>query len=356
MLTALTGVACSSADEPSYGTAEQPIYYGSRAPSVVSLTAGEKLAIGYLSDPYGNPFCSGTLIDRDVVVTAEHCTTGSNANSIRFGVGTPEQPDAIFQVQSIREHSSRDVALLFLTEDAVSRVPRIEPLPFLRQALPNSMIGSRVEAAGYGQTHDNSTGRYFAALTLSAIDDTFYTVDGGGQRGICFGDSGGPLLVSVSGNTVVAGVESNGDSSCVDVDHLTRLDRVQDWIDSSNGDFNPNDSGQSWEDTDKPPVDGGQQTTGGNSTTGKPPGDQDTGSSTSTGSTGKPPVQEPGQETGQDVPSGDSEEEPSQDDGPLSGPIFTGCSAAQGGSIDAAWLALVPLFIGMVRRRRAARS
>ena len=353
MLTALAGVACSSADEPTYGATEQAIYYGSRAPSVVSLSAGEKLAIGYLSDPYGNPFCSGTLIDRDVVVTAEHCTTGSSANSIRFGVGTPEQPDAIFQVQSIREHSSRDVALLFLTEDAVNRVPRLEPLPFLRQALPHSLVGSRVEAAGYGQTHDNSTGRYFAALTLTGIDDTFYTVDGGGQRGICFGDSGGPLLVTVSGNTVVAGVESNGDSSCVDVDHLTRLDQVRDWIDASNGDFDPNDSGQSWEDTDKPPVDGGQQTTG-DSSTGKPPGDDDQGWNTSPDSTDKPPVQDQGQDPSQEGSSGESqEEEPGSSGGPSMGDIFTGCSAAQGGSVDAAWLGLVPLFIGMIRRRRA---
>ena len=50
----------------------QAIFYGTRDPTVVTLSQGEKLAIGYLTDSDGYPWCSGTLIDRDVVVTAQH--------------------------------------------------------------------------------------------------------------------------------------------------------------------------------------------------------------------------------------------------------------------------------------------
>ena len=331
-------IGCADSDEPTVVTQEQAIFYGSRSPRVVSLTAGEQMAIGFLSDPYGNPFCSGTLIDRDVVVTAEHCTVGSSPSTIRFGVGTPESPDALFQVQRIAEHSSRDVALLFLSEDAVARVPAIEPVPFLRQALPQSYVGQRVEASGYGQTHDNSTGRYFASLTLIEIDDVNYTVDGQGQQGICFGDSGGPLLVSIGGHTVVAGVESNGDSTCVDVDHLTRLDRVQDWIDQQNGSFDPNSDGP-YEPSvgGKPPV-GGEQPNSAPNTGDKPP--VSSGPSTDSAPTG--------------TPGGTGGDQTPDDGGDFGGISLPGCSAAGSGNIDVAWLGFIPMFLGMALRRRRA--
>ena len=337
VLSILGTAACVDQEPaPSLATQTQAIFHGSRSPQVVSLSLGEQLAIGYLADPYGNQFCSGTLIDRDVVVTAQHCTEGSSPSSIRFGVGKPEQPDGFFEVQAVREHQSRDVALLFLAEDAVSRVPQIEPLPFLRQGLPQSMVGHRVEASGYGQTHDNSTGRFFAALTLIGMDSDYYTVDGRGQQGICFGDSGGPLLVSFGGDTIVAGVESHGDSSCVDVDNLTRLDQVRDWIDQSNGSFDPNQSDPGYE-----------QDTGG-----KPPVGDQTGTSGDSG--GKPPVSGPGTEppNSGDWPSSDDPQDP-ESDWPWDGPDFSGCSAAGNGSVDVAWLALVPLMLGLARRKRA---
>ena len=339
-LSVFGSTACVE-DEPHgrLATQTQAIFHGSRSPQVVSLSLGEQLAIGFLADPYGNPFCSGTLIDRDVVVTAQHCTEGSSASTIRFGVGKPEQPDGFFEVQAIREHQGRDVALLFLAADAVSRVPQIEPLPFLRQALPQSMIGQRVEASGFGQTHDNSTGRFFAALTLIGMDSEYYTVDGGGQQGICFGDSGGPLLVSLGGETVVAGVESHGDSSCVDVDNLTRLDLVKDWIDQNNGAFDPNASDPTYEPD----------------TGGKPPADEPTEGPQDTGY--KPPVGGPGTDTPgpSDEPNSEDPQDPGSD-GPWGGPIFTGCSTAGSGTGGVLWFALVPMLLGIARRQRLGRS
>jgi len=236
---ALVFTACN-VDDSNFATVSQAIYHGSREPQVVDLTAGEKLAIGFLTDDTGDEFCTATLIDRDLVVTASHCTEEMGPRDIRFGIGNPQDPIAILSVAKISEHPNADAALLFLTRDAVSSVSQIEPLPALRAALPSTMIGQRVEAAGFGETHDSSRGLYFAALTLTEMDSVDYIVDGGGQQGICYGDSGGPLLVSLSGNTVVAGVESWGDESCVDVDHMTRLDLVTSWMDSEQASFDPN--------------------------------------------------------------------------------------------------------------------
>jgi len=172
-------------------------------------------AIGYLADPYGNAFCSGTLIESaDVVVTAQHCTTGSSTDSILFGleVREPRRP---------HPGGRHRGAPLARRRPALPRQrrrqpgPQAEPLAISARALSGAQLGSQVEAAGYGETHDGSTGRYFAALTLADMNDEFYMVDGQGQRGICFGDSGGPLLVDLGGYAVVAGVESYGDPSCV---------------------------------------------------------------------------------------------------------------------------------------------
>ena len=239
MLASLLG--CAEEELAAYAAQAQAIYHGSREPTVVHLSSGQKLAIGFLADSSGQEFCTGTLIDRDVVITASHCTEDETASQIRFGIGDPQQPRALLAVAKVAEHSSLDAAILFLRDDAVTRVPSVAPLPFLRQALPRGMVGQNVEAAGYGATHDESRGLYFVALTLIGIGQDEYDVDGHGQRGICFGDSGGPLLVSLDGNTVVAGVESWGDDSCMDQDHLTRLDLAAGWIDDQQRSFDPND-------------------------------------------------------------------------------------------------------------------
>ena len=58
-----------------------------------------------------------------------------------------------------------------------------------------------------------------------------------GEQGICYGDSGGPILWQPDADTapVLVGTEQWGDSSCVDVDHLTRVDVVAAWVDEKNG-------------------------------------------------------------------------------------------------------------------------
>jgi hypothetical protein len=306
--TAALAAACVEPLEAhELATAEQPIYYGTTTPSVVPLTAGEQMAIGFLADPWGNPFCSGTLIDRDVVVTAQHCTEGSSASSIRFGLGSPLQPRALLEVAQVVEHPTADAALLFLRDDAVSRVPEAQPLPFLRTALSASQMGTRVEAAGYGETHDGSAGRHFVSLVLARIDAEYYVVDGQGQRGICFGDSGGPLLVNVGGHVVVAGVESHGDASCVNVEYLTRLDRLVGWIDGANGGFVPGGGG----DDGKPEPS--------RAPSGRP-----------SGSPGEAP--------------------PGDDDTDFGGPYF-GCSASGSPASSAWWMAL-PLAWVVARARR----
>jgi hypothetical protein len=234
---------CAEADRSAANeveTVEFPIYNGTRDPGVVALSDGEELAIGWLhaaGDPAGI-FCTGTLVAPRVVVTASHCTTGEVARDIGFGVGLlPSEARATFAVTEIFEHPQRDAAILILAEDATLRVPGLVPIGANDEPLPTSREGTQVEASGYGQTGDpNRDGRWFAALELETVGSDLLVVNGHGERGICFGDSGGPLLGTTSGgHSAVLAVESNGDNSCVGRDNMTRLDTIAGWMNSVTG-------------------------------------------------------------------------------------------------------------------------
>lgn len=212
---------------------------GSREPQVLALLPGETLAIGWLASsarPHDNQ-CSATLVDADVVVTATHCVPHQTADEVVFGVGLdPSAPVAVFQVAQIIRHPERDVTLLRLTEDARRRVPELRPIPMNNADLDGPMgarlVGSLVDVAGYGETMDATrTGRWFAEVRVAEILPSLVVVDGEGRQGLCFGDSGGPLIIDRGeGLPVVAGVEHRGDDSCVGTDLMVRLDAVQDWI------------------------------------------------------------------------------------------------------------------------------
>lgn len=238
--------ACADTAEPVLATRLQAIVNGTRAPSVTNLSPGEEMAIGYIANASGSPFCTATLIDRDVAVTAQHCVEGTYAiDEMKFGMGDPNNPDALIQVHSAPYHGDNDIALLFLSEDAVNRVPSAEPIPFMRATPSSSLVGTTVEAAGYGDTLGSEDGKFYVTVELTEIQDDWLVVNGHGQRGICFGDSGGPLFIHVdNGEPVIAGVESHGDSSCVDQDFETRLDQNADWIDTQMGQFDPNSAPQ----------------------------------------------------------------------------------------------------------------
>lgn len=235
------GPVCAQ-DGPIYQS-QQSIRNGTRLPEAVPLTAGEQLAIGWLhtaGDPT-NAFCTATLISPLVVATAEHCTRDRNAVDMAFGIGSlPSEPLATFQVVNKAERDDVDAALLILAEDAVARVPELRPILPNRTNLDDPdeserLIGREVQVAGYGDTRSpDLVGRFFATVELKEIQDDFVVVDGRGIQGLCFGDSGGPVItLNQRRAPVMLGVEHGGDDSCLGTDYLTRLDPLSDWINNA---------------------------------------------------------------------------------------------------------------------------
>jgi len=200
------------------------VYYGTDEPTEIPLTPGQVMAIGNF---FG---CSGTVIAPTWVLTASHCSLRRGA---RFCVGTqPNNPNVCFRADRVINQPRGDMSLVELDDDATARLPGLEPIPLLTEDLDNGWIGRIVEAAGYGRDERGRSGRReFTAEPISRVRGDTLTINGEGRHGVCFGDSGGPVTaIGADGTARIAGVLSNGDSSCVGFDNYTRVDTYREWI------------------------------------------------------------------------------------------------------------------------------
>ena len=200
-----------------------PVYYGTLRPKVVPMENGEILAIG----TFGN--CSGTLITGKWVATADHCNLRKGA---RFCIGNDAgDPDTCYTAVRVVDNRNVDLTLVELERDATEDFPDLKPIGLVTADLGSDHIGKKIEAAGYGSQEDGGYGeREFAQEEITRIGSKEVTIYGDGDQGVCFGDSGGPLLIEEDGKTHIAGVLSWGDNSCLGYDHYTRLDTMRDWI------------------------------------------------------------------------------------------------------------------------------
>jgi hypothetical protein len=206
------------------------VYFGTTQPTYVPLTAGQIQAIGTFGE------CSGTFITEEWVLTAVHCSVGEGD---MFCVGTQaSNPNICFDVVEAQQHPQGDIALARVDAPLSSRLSSAQPIAILQENMDTSWIGETAEAAGYGSQEDGGYGeREFTAEPIVDVSGDSISIEGSGERGVCFGDSGGPLMVIASdGNVRVAGDLSYGDPSCTGTDTYTRVDVYRDWLTSFIGD------------------------------------------------------------------------------------------------------------------------
>ncbi|MDF1564000.1 MAG: trypsin-like serine protease [Deltaproteobacteria bacterium] len=267
LLTLLLSAACP-AEEPdgplecgdtrgTLGSGSSNIVNGDDTwdPTVVPLTDGQALAVGAIMSDTGwgwSSICTGTVVAPTVVLTAAHCVVDRRGNvqaasTFGFGIGdNTERLRAFVQpVQVVKDPwynarssgAAHDQALLIFDTPLTAEVPDLVPIPFNRTAMNAAeVLRQNVQAVGFGCIDSNcdfyNNLRYWAVEELVDLTSFDLTIDGHGVAGVCFGDSGGPLLRHFPGEGVkVIGTLSYGDPDCGNQDHYCLTDSEAHFLD-----------------------------------------------------------------------------------------------------------------------------
>ncbi len=233
---AISFAALAGCQEPDRvrGTAQHtsPLIGGTIAeedPAVVALTTGGS-----------SSFCTGTLISPSVILTAAHCIdmAGADPNfsaffgtdlsgvGSRVGIGAKKQ-----NLDWDGQVGANDIGLLLLN---------FAQDPFLPVRLNTSPtpqhVGEPYRHIGFGvfdrDTQQVDGKKREGTTTITGTQSPDITISGDSTVSVCFGDSGGPGMLTVAGVEYVAGIHSfTSGSDCQPPNGDTRVDvYVDDFI------------------------------------------------------------------------------------------------------------------------------
>ena len=152
----------------------------------------------------GRNTCTGSLLKKNLIITAHHCFFDKHGNFMSHGTATfydsdkkkEEKGEFTRNIKHVKSYKNSDLALAKLT----SSVKGIKPVKLNRKKF---MTGSSMRTVGYGwhapngSTPDPHDGHLREIiLKISFVNETYIgTRLGKNNEGPCAGDSGAPLLV-----------------------------------------------------------------------------------------------------------------------------------------------------------------
>ena len=151
--------------------------------------------------------CSGTVIGAQAVLTAAHCVVGNPIEVTIAPGGSEEIPAQSFAVhpEYVPSPYPLDIAVV-ITSRPIGR--RTIPLLLSRAG----RVGETAVLAGWGIETVGGSGMLRAGVAVvDFVGETFLTTRfANSETATCSGDSGGPLLLSESGEWILAGVTATG--------------------------------------------------------------------------------------------------------------------------------------------------
>lgn len=247
--------ACSTNNYTSEDGFSVGIINGKKANFLQDVTLSTVALVDNFSElEHLTAFCTGTLISKNIVVTAYHCLKMRRPDSFKvvFGLeANSADASMVIEVESFRLHQyspTLDFMGKFLTAEndlAIIKLKTNAPAWSKPAKVAKKLIvdkGHQLILSGFGLNDENSKLQlpdlFYTEVRLVDIIDSILVTDNTQKTGSCHGDSGGPAYIKLPGTQglVVVGATRGPHKqahNCHEFGEYTRLDNQSRFISQS---------------------------------------------------------------------------------------------------------------------------